>query len=87
MGSRALLVKSRVFEYYLNPLFLNYELFIERSAVNILGLIEQQLKIIDCVAWFSAFLGIYIVLYMFPWFGQRLESEAKASERWSWTLL
>lgn len=80
-------MKSQVFEYYLNPLFLNYELFIERSAVNILGLIEQQLKISDCVALVFSFLAIYIVLCMFPLFGRRLESEAKASERWSWMLL
>ena len=40
MRSRTSLVKSQAFEYYLNPLALNFEWFLERSAVNILGIIE-----------------------------------------------
>lgn len=50
MRIRTFLVASQAFEYYLNPLALNFEWFLERSAVNILGIIQQQLKtIIDCV--------------------------------------
>lgn len=44
--NKALLVNSQNFKYYLNPVILNCELVIDRSAMYILGLLEQQLKMI-----------------------------------------
>lgn len=82
--SSMMLVNSQASEFDLNCSVLSCELFIERSSVNILGIIEQLLKMITvCVDLVFCSACLYIVLYMFPWFEQRLESEAKRSEKYS----